>query len=239
MFANDLLRRPARVEMTQIAGRYAFYDDGWPGVLQLAVGKDLELEAAFYSYRFHAAFEATVTLDHQAPHKISIVIYNFNELPHQTFTGHLFTRAHNGIAGWTVWKGELFGFLGRKAPPLSLGAQLAREDQLAPGNFSGSYSLYCDGEHATLVLAMAGPLSLEGTLHETNGGTIFPVTAQVDPLIRNRITITVHLTTETTVSYSPPPTLTAYLFTRQRTAMAGWLQWGDTSLGCYMVRFKW
>jgi hypothetical protein len=235
MFADGALLRPALVDVADYVGRYAFYDDGWPGMLTLWRGQGRALDGAYHSYRFGTDHSLTAVVDERHGHHIGLTIHDFNELPGQSFTGYLFTRAYNGIAGSTEWKGEQFGFLARRWWPASLGVSHA--GRVRSEDFAGKFSVYCDGEHATLELRVAGTRALSGTLREGARGRAFPVAAAVDERVAHKVTMTVHGLHDL-VPEADPPVITAFLFSRPRSVMAGWLDWGGEQVGCYLERFE-
>ena len=157
-------------------------------------------------------------------------VTNFNELDQQIYAGFAFTRGIVGIAGTTVWKDESFGFFARRHPPYALGPVL--EGAPSQEDFLGSFNLWCDGLNATLVLTEIADTGLIGTLRENRDITL-PVTAAIDPRGPHIAKITVHGT-----RWDTAPTMFLYMFVRQRTALAGWLEWGTTQLGCYLTRFR-
>src|SRR5207244_6395227 len=104
---------------------------------------------------------------------------------------------------------------------------------VTPADFVGSFNLWCDGEHATLNLVDVEGTSVRGTLREANGHTS-PVTASIDPNLPYQAAITVE-----NLESTMPARLSMWMFVRPRTALAGWLDWGATRLGCYMIRMTW
>ena len=96
-------------------------------------------------------------------------------------------------------------------------------------DFRGSFHLWCDGTWALLELDEPDGNALHGRLHEPTGEAL-PVTATIDTSVPYHATIAVEGVP--TVA----PTLHVWMFVRPRTALAGWLDWGGTRVGCYLTR---
>jgi hypothetical protein len=233
MFADHALLAAASVDVADCAGRYAFYDDGWLGMLVLAPSQDGAVAGRFHSYRFDDDYRVSVAVDPQRPHAITLEIHHFNELPSQSFSGWLFTRRPVAIAGETEWKGQRFGFLARRSWPTSLGRP--RTGAISEADFAGQFSLYCDGLHATLSLGVTGPGELKGVLVETEDRTEHEVVARVGQQAPHQLTVVVR--SSDSRGSDPEPTMSVFLFTRSRSVCAGSLVWGRTQLGCYLERF--
>jgi hypothetical protein len=232
IFADGALVQPAVFDPSRLAGDYAFYDDGWRCSLSLRQRSERGFDARFRSYdRTEGAFDVDVWLDPELPHRLQLTVSGgFNEVQRQTYRGFAFTRGAVGIAGVSDWKGAPFGFFARRHPPYSVGPAIP--GTIAPTDFVGSFNLYCDGEHGTLELSEQDGAEVRGTLREQGGATL-PVTASIDAAVPYHAVIAVH-----DVGSALPPLLSVWMFVRPRTALAGWLDWGDTRLGCYLTRFK-
>jgi hypothetical protein len=218
-------------EPSRLEGDYALYDDGWRCSLSLRRRSRGGLEARFFSYeRTTGAFDATVTVDRDVPHRLQIDVRGpFNELDHQTYSGYAFTRGPAGIAGVTDWKGQTFGFFALRQPPWDIGPTLP--GTVTPTDFIGSYDLYCDGEHATLELSELDGATARGHVRERDGA-VLPVEAEIDAGIPHHAVITVGDRS------AAPPQFRVWMFVRPRTALAGWLDWDHARLGCYLLRFR-
>jgi hypothetical protein len=228
MPAEGLFRPPDPVVPMDFIGRYAFYDDGWLGALTLSEGSGGGLNASFHSYRFDADYRATALVGDRAPNEIVVRIRDFNELEEQVFTGYLFTRTKNAIAGQTEWKGVPFGFYGRRSRPRQVSP--FGFGPLQPVDFAGTYSVYCDGEPATVHLIFEQGSVLSGTWRWTFDGTAFPVAATVGDGVAHRIDLS--------IPGAGSPLFTGYLFTRPKNVVAGSIDHAETRLGCYMLRFE-
>jgi hypothetical protein len=102
---------------------------------------------------------------------------------------------------------------------------------VAPDDFVGSFNLYCDGEHGTLELSDRDGATIRGSLQEP-GGAVLPVSAVIDDAAPHHAVIAIDGTSMT------PPRLSVWMFVRQRTALAGWMDWGSIRRGCYLTRFR-
>jgi hypothetical protein len=232
MFTDKVLRQPAPLDPRVLTGTYAFYDDGWPATLTLRVGADHRIDAEFFSYdRTRGAFTATAELDPEQQHHLTVVVHDFNELPEQRYEGYIFTRRRVAVAGVSDWKGQTFSFFACRQPPYTLGPLLPGD--VSPQDLLGTYGLYCDGVHATLNISTSPSGLLGGSLRESDSGREFPVRADVDPLVPHRAFVTI----EGVPGEGPAPVLTVLMFVQRRTALAGWLDWGTTRLGCYLIRY--
>ena len=232
IFADGSLRQPAVFDPGRLDGDYALYDDGWACRLSLRRSEIGELEAAFHSYeRTTGDFEAAVSADQEVSHRVNVVVSEFNELERQTYETYAFTRGVPGLAGVTEWKGERFGVYARRHPPYSVGRP--RPGPVTPADFRGSFNLYCDGEHATVDLEGLDGSTVYGLLREPSGVEL-PVTVSIDGTAKHHAVIRID-----GVSPDDPPALSVWMFSRQRTALAGWLDWGGSRLGCYLTKFVW
>jgi hypothetical protein len=230
IFDNRLLLEPASLPLDRVFGDYAFYDDGWRCRLSLRPGEQGAVEAHFFSYdRTQGSFAARVAVDSASVPRLEISVAHFNELDEQVYVGYAFTRGVQGIAGASQWKSEPFGFFARRHPPVTQGPQLPV--QITPQDFTGSFNLYCDGLRATMLLTDADGATVRGMLVD-DAGTTRPVTATIDPDVRHQAIITIDDVAEM-------PCLSVWMFSRQRTALAGWLDWGGKRFGCYLTRFEW
>jgi hypothetical protein len=181
--------------------------------------------------RTAGVFAAELLVDPDVPHRVRLVVAGFNELDRSVYVGHAFTRGAVGIAGASDWKGSPFGFFARRQTATCPGPE--QQTALTRAVFLGRWDLWCDGRHAALDLSeLQGDDGLAGVL--LDGGDALPVTAVVGPLVPHQAQLTVHGTGRPTA-----PVLTVWLSTRPRTALAGWLDWGPTRLGCYLTRCSW
>lgn len=217
---------PARVRPADFHGRYAFSDDGWPGSLTLGEGTGRTLTAAFHSYRFDADYEVTAIVSRERSNEIVIRIHEFNALDEQVFTGYLFTQARNAIVGQTEWKGSPFGFVGRKSRPRTLSP--FRGGPAEASDFGGSFSVYCDGHHATMETTLEDANRLEGLWRWSTSSETMPISIRTDDGVPQRCSL---------VAGTPrTPRFTGCIFTRSKNVIAGWVEDGDARMGCYMVR---
>ncbi|MFJ9821013.1 hypothetical protein ACIRU3_38295 [Streptomyces sp. NPDC101151] len=246
MFSDGLLSAAAGFDYQRLLGEYALYDDGWPCRLVLKQHGD-RLTAEFESYdRTEGLFAAVCAADPVLLHGFRLTVQDFNEVSHQVYRGYAFTRGVVGITGFTEWKGEPYGFFGRRHPPHTIGSPVP--GTVVPSDFLGHYHLYCDGLHATVHLSSVeqGAVAvLTGSLCETTapnaltsgggGGLELPVRATVDAHVPYRIALVVEgvVVPDTT----PPPTMDLLMFSRPRTALAGSMRWGGTELGCYLTKY--
>jgi hypothetical protein len=230
IFSDGALRVPATgaVAADRLAGDYAFYDDGWQATLGLSAQPDGSLRARFHEYnRNRGEFEAAAQVNGI---DFAITVRDFNELPQQHYHGLIFTRRRVAIAGTLDWKGTPFGFFAARRPAYTLGPLLP--ETVLPEAFLGCYSLYCDGEHATLTLSGHDGDGFRGSIRETVTSRVFPVTGYVDPEVAHRVILAI----AQVPGGLPPPRLTLLMFVQRRTAMAGWLDWGPQPLGCFAIR---
>jgi hypothetical protein len=221
------LFHPAPVARDDFLGRYAVYDDGWPGLLMLSDGGDGTVKARFHSYRFDADYEATAVVGQGLPHAIQVHISNFNELDEQVLEGYLFTATKNGFAGRTMWKGHPFGVYALRSRPSS--AAPFGSGPVVPGDFAGSYAVCCDGEKATLRLDVEADGTLSGVWQWTSGAASMAVRGQVHDAVGHEV--------ELSIDAPGAPIFTGHLFTRPKSAIAGWVSIEEVRLGCYMHRF--
>jgi hypothetical protein len=214
----------------RLAGDYAFYDDGWQATLSLRVDQDGHIDTEFRAYdRTRGRFAATAEFDDSDGPRLVLAVRDFNELPEQRYEGYVFRRGPVAIAGRTEWKGQPFSFFARRQPPYTLGP--LQPEGICPLDFLGVYGLYCDGEHATMILSSAEDSALRGCLREDGSGREYPVHAVIDPVLPYCLKLTVG-----NLPLEEPPTLTLLMFRQRRTAMAGWLDWAGLRLGCYLIR---
>jgi hypothetical protein len=215
--------------VADLPGRYAFYDDGWMGMLHIH-RDDPGLQATYRSYRFRSSHSVTLLPRDPPSHTIRFAIEDFNELPRQLFSGYFFTGSRNAIAGSTEWKGTPFGFFARKTRPVSLGP--IGSDRVEMSHFAGRYIVMCNGARADLSLDLRGRDGFTGILHA--GREELGVAGRVDEKTSHKVVLTLghrHGAAESL------PTFTGFLFTRQKSAMAGWVEWRNVRLGCYMLRY--
>ena len=228
IFTDGSLRTPVGLDANRLSGDYALYDDGWQATLTLRAAETGGLDAGFYAHdRTRGRFAATAELDGS---RLRLAVRDFNELPEQVYEGYVFRRGRVAIAGVTSWKGQSFSFFAVRQPPYSLGP--LRPERVAAADFLGVYGLYCDGEHATLTLSTASEATLSGSLREDGADRDHPVDAVIDRSLPYRMELTVR-----GLAGNEPPVLTLLMFPQRRTAMAGWLDWAGTRLGCYLVRY--
>ncbi|MGP4050242.1 hypothetical protein [Streptomyces sp. 2A115] len=188
------------------------------------------MRARFVSYdRTEGEFPATVSFRPGPALGVRITVADFNELDEQLFTGYAFGRGGIGLAGKSDWKGQPFGFFARRHPPYTLGPLLP--GPVRPADFAGRFNLYCDGAHGTLTLTKVPGGTIRGVLRE-DGGAELPVTVRVDQQTPYQALITIH-------GPEPEPTLSVWMFSRQRCALTGWLDWDGVRLGCYLTRCAW
>ena len=230
MFLDEVFSNPPVSEpLADLLGRYAFYDDGWMGMFHIHVD-DGNLRATYRSYRFRSSHSVTLLPRNGPPHSVRFTIQDFNELPQQFFSGYFFTGSRNAIAGSTEWKGVPYGFFARKTRPVSLGP--LGSDKVEVDDYAGKYYFLCNGTRASLWLSVAGKRSLTGSLR--SGGEEVTVSGRVDEDVSHKTVLTLGDVYKVDQSL---PTFTGFLFTRQKSAMAGWVEWRKIRLGCYMLRY--
>src|SRR5262249_55132669 len=127
-------------------------DDGWTGELSLAHVSEGSFKGTFYSDRFDEEYRATADVSGPLGHAITIAIHDFNWLPEQRFTGHLFTSGSGALAGTSDWRGTPYGFFAARTPWTTLGEY--RPGTARPEDFAGSWNAQLDGRAATLRLEL-------------------------------------------------------------------------------------
>ncbi|MET0416147.1 MAG: hypothetical protein ABW022_09025 [Actinoplanes sp.] len=209
-------------DVHRLSGDFAFYDDGWQATLGLRVGDDGHIDAEFRAYdRTRGQFTTTAVFDESAGPRLLITVSDFNELPQQRYEGYLFRRGPVAFAGRTEWKGQPFAFFACRRPPYTLGP--LRPERVHPADFLGTFGLYHDGDHATLILSGVRESVLSGILRAD--GEESPVTATVDPAWPYQLELAVGA-----------QAYTLLMFRQRRTAMAGWFERAGERLGCYAIR---
>jgi hypothetical protein len=215
------------VRPQDFAGRYAFYDDGWPGTLELTAQDDGRLEGTFSSHRFDSEHAVHGHVDPAQPHRAEFDIESYNWLPAQRFTGMLFTQGRNGMTGTTEWEEECFGFLATKSGQLGLSAY--RPGRVKPSDLVGEFRIVLDGVVGTLALQDGGV----GTFR-SQAGEVLEVRATVGDPVEHAVRVTI----PSSPGSAPAFTVLAYLFTRPKSAAAGWMEWDGLRLGCYLLRYR-
>lgn len=233
MFSDGRRPAPEPVRPGDFVGTYALYDDGWPRRLRIASTPDGELQAAVHSYRAGVPpdYAASIRVGETAPHQVTLVVRDFNELPEQVFHGWFFTRTRNGFAGVTDWKGKPYGFFARRSRPLAICPPAERGPSLA--DVVGSHTLYCDGVRATVHLDPAGSSAVTGELSESGSDRTFGVTGEFQVGDASRLTLAIDGVPGT----DEPVTFDGYVFSRPRNVVAGELHWDGATFGCYLARF--
>ena len=229
------------VEPRDFAGQYSFYHDGWHGTLKLKHVEGQKLTGNFYSDRFDDNFRVTAEVDEKLPHQILIIIHKFNWMDKQLFTGYIFTRSKNAIAGFTEYEPAEsdreaktpFGFFARKTGALFLRSTYKNEEEnVEPEDFAGRYSFYYDGWHGTLNLKYVKGQNLAGNFNSDHFDGNFYVTAEVDEKLPHRILIAIH-----EFNRIDKQLFTGYLFMRPKNAIAGSAKWNEIPFGFYMTKW--
>jgi hypothetical protein len=231
--------QPAGLQPVDFAGRYSIYDDGWAGTLWLEHRGGRKLDGTYHGIRFEAYFEVTAEVDERKPHLIELTIHDFNWQDEQLFIGYLFASTKNTITGCTMWREQPYGFVARKSRFLTLAS--FRSGGVQPYDFAGAYSLYHDGYQATLVLAPGQARMLRGTYSRRSPAIELPVTAEIREDVPHEIEIRIPGEVVGSAAVGEPDAsalLTGWLFTRPKSAIAGWLDHGETRSGFYMTRFR-
>ncbi|MBE9015767.1 hypothetical protein IQ272_06335 [Chroococcidiopsidales cyanobacterium LEGE 13417] len=221
----------SKVNIYDFAGHYSLYHDGWYGSMVLVYDSG-QFHGTYNHVRDDRAYKVTASVEEQHPYQITFIIHKFNQnIPtDQVFTGYLFAHGKNAIAGQTTWRGQPFGFFARKSGFLHLSDYGDGSESVLPKHFAGSYSLYHDGQPATLELAESNSLLMSG-IYRRNGVTQ-EVVARVSSKVPHEITISIYMETGEFVL------LTGYLFTRPKNAIAGYMKWGETQSGFYMIKYS-
>jgi hypothetical protein len=213
---------PVPVGPQRLVGDYALYDDGWRCGLALRWSEN-RLESRFISYdRTAGRFDSSITVD---GNRVELTVHGFNELDVSRYTGYVSGRGPVVIAGSGDWKGTPFGFYARHEPPRSAGPDIP--GALRPAAYLGGYTVHCEDRLADLLLTSVDGSTLRGRLIQRGVGE-FAVTGVVDAVVAHLVTFTVHDT---------PVVITALMFVRARSAMAGWLDRDGQRFGCHLTRF--
>ena len=221
------------VHPASFTGRWTFYDDGWLGALTLHAEAGQELSGTFYSERFGDEYRVTASVSGSLPHKVEIAIHQYNWLDRQVYEGFLLTHGRNAIAGRTMWRGEPFGFVARRTTTLTLGS--FRKGPVLPTDFVGGWTLYLDGQRATLELAYDAEADLlRGTCTGQAVGSL-QVTGQTGIDVGHGARLVLHAEGEPAAEQL---VLSGHLFSRPKNAIAGWIEGGPIPAGFYLVRFR-
>lgn len=223
----------SRVNICDFAGQYSLYHDGWYGSMVLVYDGRQQFHGSYNHVRDERAYKVTASVDEQHPHQIKFIIHKFNQnIPtDQVFAGYMFTHGKNAIAGQTIWRGQPYGFFARKSGFLHLRNYGDGSESVLPEHFAGSYSLYHDGQFATLELANSNSRLISGTY--LRNGVMQEVVARISSKVPHEITISIYVETGEFVKL-----LTGYLFTRPKNAIAGYMKWEETQSGFYMIKYS-
>ena len=110
LFLKSDFEEESSVEPEDFAGRYSLNYNGWHGTLHLQHVKDKQLIGSFYDDDQKEKGRVTAEVDERVRHGVSITIYEVGETNQMVFTGYLFMRPKNVIAGEAKWKDMPFGF---------------------------------------------------------------------------------------------------------------------------------
>jgi hypothetical protein len=221
------------VKPSSFAGRWAFYDDGWLGTLTLHSEAGQELSGTCYSERFGQEYRVTGSVSGSLPHKVEIVIHDYNWLDRQVYEGYLLTHGRNAITGRTTWRGEPFGFVARRTTTLTLGS--FGSGPVRPADFAGGWTLYLDGQRATLELTHDPAADLlRGQCTGQAVGSL-QVTGQAGTDVGHGTRLVLHPEGEPAAEEL---VLSGYLFSRPKNAIAGWIEGGPVPVGFYLVKFR-
>jgi hypothetical protein len=229
IFSGGRLLQPVALPASRLAGDYALFDDGWRCSLSLRETADGGLVSRFRSYdRNEGEFVSSITVGGEAPNRVTLVVHDFNELDRGIYVAYASCAGPVYITGSGDWKGTPFGYFAARCPPFRSGPDIPGE--LLPAAFLGRYTVHCEGRRAALHLAQADGTLVRGELHEA-GGTTYPVSGEVDAVVRHRVSLTVADVPD------GPATLSLLMFVRSRAALAGWLDWSGQRYACYLTRF--
>jgi len=217
------------VRPEDFAGRYSFYDDGWTGRLLLEHDGDGRLWGTYHSDRDDRDYRASSSVG-PPPHRIELIIHEFNWMDQQVYTGHLFSQGKGAFAGSSVWQGKPFGFFARRATPLPLSAY--RAGRAEPQDLLGGYGVRIDGYRLDLMLSQQRGEALIGRCWNDRLGVDLPVEASIGGEVPHQVRIVVGPGRPEALS------LDGYLFSEPKNAIAGSLQWEDVRLGFYMIRYE-
>lgn len=217
------------VRAEDFAGRYSFYDDGWTGRLLLRHEEGGRLQGTYHSDRDDRDYRATGSVG-PAPHRVELIIHEFNWMDQQVYTGHLFSQDTGAFAGSSVWQGTPFGFFARRSTPVPLSAY--RSGRADPHDLLGSYAVRIDGYRLDLMLSQIRGDAVIGRCWSDRVGVDLPVEASLGGEVPHQVRIVVGAGQPEALS------LDGYVFSEPKNAIAGSLQWGDLSLGFYMIRYE-
>lgn len=230
------MRKSALSEITTLsfAGRWRFYDDGWPGLLSLEIQAEDRLTGTFYSDRFRVEYSVTATVSRDAPHAIRLSFHNYNWLPRQDYFGFLFTVGKNTIAGYSYWRSERYGFVAFRHP-----APIPGNFRPGPVDFTdflGDWRLNLDGDVSDVEFTydrktgvLAGRSVREGA----------PPRRLSCKLASGPVGHAIHLITSGQGTLDPPEvSLHGYLFTRPKGTVAGHASVAGHRAGFYLLRCR-
>lgn len=225
---------PGAVQQRNLAGRYRFTHDGWLGTLVLEASDTADFTGRYHDDRFGGVHEVVARIGVDRPHRVDLLIKEFNWMPEQRFEGWLFTHGQDGLTGRTLWQGTPYGFFARKSVVLNLDSFPG--GRVVISDLQGAFRVVQDGVHARLELdeivadAVVGrywldpaepPLRARARL----GGGDVP----------HAVAVTVYRDDEHDV---PVLVIDGLLFSHDKNAVAGSLEWQGERFGCYLVRVR-
>jgi hypothetical protein len=224
------LIRPA-----DFAGTYSFYHDGWRGWLVLAHEAGSRLTGSYRGDPGGGEFTVTAEVKSNLPHCVTIVIHEFNWMVRQEFTGYLFRGSRDAIAGSTYAEGERqsYGFFARRTAALVLGRFPGAGEPVRPGDFEGRYAVSDDGTPGLLRLEADPDGGLRGDLLAAGSDRALEVRGRVDGKSAHLAELIVEDPTATSGRK-----LVGYLFTKTKSAIAGWSESGGLATGFYMTKLS-
>jgi hypothetical protein len=224
---------PAAVQPKILAGRYRFTHDGWLGTLVLEPSDSKEITGSYHDDRFGGEHDVVVRLGTESPHSLEIVIRDFNWMPEQRFEGWLFTQGQRGFAGRTTWQGVPYGFFGRKSATLNLDS--FRSGPVRLSDLQGLFRVVQDGVQATLQLDRLEPDCVSGHFCFDPANPPLPARATLGGVAPHAVRIAVFSGELDSTSVF---VIEGLLFTREKNAVAGSVEWQGGRYGCHMVRIR-
>ena len=221
----------AKMSTQDFAGRWYVCDDGWLGTLTLDVVGEHDLAGTFASARFDEDYRVTAQAGTAAdPHGIELDIHDFNWMSAQHYVGHLFTRSHGMIAGFSKWKDVPFGFFATRGTRRALSTY--RPGTVRGDDFAGSWTAYLDGESVTIVTDFDRE---SGVLHGSCTGASgeYEVIGQPGQVVPHGISLTLRIPDNGPVAAS----LSGYLMSRPKNAISGTMIIAEAAFGFVMIRY--
>lgn len=197
--------------------------------MTLTYAGNLRLVGTVARNEFDEPAKVTGTISEVVPHEVHLVAHDFNDEKEQHYTGHLATGSGRAIAGVTAWRGTPFGFFAVRTASLVLPS--FRAGAVQPADLTGSYSVFLDGEPGTLFLGDVAGNRLEGVCRFRSRPGELSVTAEVGVGVPHGVTLSIG-------ADGDEWTVTAYLFSRPKNAVAGTAERLARPSAFYMFRFR-